>query len=1233
MKFADFLKNRQILNNGYQAIQPKISVVLPTYNREKEGLLKPCLDSIFAQTFDDFELIILDDNSTDGTGDLIRSYAAKDPRVVAVFHDQNSGLPAVRTDEGILLARGEYIAFVFDDNLWQPDALKILLAEAQRSGAEMVVGQVSLQQGNRNQLLGTLPFSQDLFYTFNSIPNGAVLCQRTFFDKYGLYDPHLILRRICDWDLWLRALIQGAFIVSVPQPLGVEKGVNSTQSLGNTVRWDKKVALAYMTDQTRARQRTATLRPESIKAVDPFDPEVIVRYVRDLSEWERIESTVYTPYLEKHLDIDTQPLLRHNHRYDRALSDDALNPQWPLFNDRKRILFIANRFDREVREWWSALQQDPNHILVGTNEMAATEFFAADFDIILMWDVCSPALLPFIKQCNELGLPVINLVLHGMDGPGVDTDAVGVAFSKNKAMLDHFQSAVYFSHPGLPWDTAQLATAKTIMDNADQTFSIGAYQREGLTPVEFVMNSIPAVEYGSDVSLHIYLGNGTRPASALKSALEHSISSQAAGKTCLYSNASQLPEWLSGFAGRLNYRQTAETLPNLVEQHTGALWLTLPDILAGLTEHQRRLMAEDLARRGSILLPLSAEKKTTPADEIQQAVVANQDLQLKSSNYRADARWLHLWNIVMGVVVRKKAANLRRLDHARDVHCAGMINSQLLGGSEIYGLLVVRSLVKLGFNFSVYYPKLDQYSSGSGNIYKWAEENNLPKPQAVEYGRCTLELHAQGFLEQDLLSYAENLRKWLNEQQVGLLFLSGFISEPLISPEPSRLVYMGLFPPWGYNLQRLTFARDRLDGLVSDSAWAAKIWGEWIAPPVTPVYSLIGRDFFTVQNAHLPASPVQIAVVGTMIATKRQKEILLAFQQLVAEGYPVRLNFYGHDLKIFADYSNELRTIVAGDPALEASVTFNGFVSDPNEILKNNHVILSASGEESIPQGVLFHQAGGMLPIACPAGGLEELVRDGETGYVVDGFGVDEIAQALRRALQNQARWPELIARGRDILLQNCSEEWFAHLILCTMLDGAVVHASEGNRYFSDNSLAPVKTLPRRRKTTIDSDISCYPVQPSRELETTQMKIGPDLGKASTLYTFKTDKNRLSGIQLKFGTYRSALQGSIQIELRSSGNQTPLRKFEISADILADNAWVQINFPPIRNSLGHEFILDLKTNLEDGRIALYETTSPTTPSAGWVLPVQRRLRRYLAFKIKRPGQAIFPVYADRLTKD
>lgn len=99
---------------------PKVSVIVPVYKVEK--YLPECIESVLAQTFTDFELILVDDGSPDNSGKICDAYAARDPRI-RVFHKENGGVSSAR-NLGIKHARSELLSFLDSDDSWAPSFLE-----------------------------------------------------------------------------------------------------------------------------------------------------------------------------------------------------------------------------------------------------------------------------------------------------------------------------------------------------------------------------------------------------------------------------------------------------------------------------------------------------------------------------------------------------------------------------------------------------------------------------------------------------------------------------------------------------------------------------------------------------------------------------------------------------------------------------------------------------------------------------------------------------------------------------------------------------------------------------------------------------------------------------------------------------------------------------------------------------------------------------------------------------
>lgn len=149
---------------------PTVSVVVPVYRVEK--YLDKCVSSICAQTFADFELILVDDGSPDNCPALCDAWAQKDSRI-RVIHQKNGGLSAAR-NAGIEAALGQYLLFVDSDDYIEPDMLRQLVYGAQRSGAKMTLCNLRYEDE-----LG-IPF---LYPDFSSVQD-AILDRNAFWNGY-----------------------------------------------------------------------------------------------------------------------------------------------------------------------------------------------------------------------------------------------------------------------------------------------------------------------------------------------------------------------------------------------------------------------------------------------------------------------------------------------------------------------------------------------------------------------------------------------------------------------------------------------------------------------------------------------------------------------------------------------------------------------------------------------------------------------------------------------------------------------------------------------------------------------------------------------------------------------------------------------------------------------------------------------------------------------------------------
>lgn len=191
---------------------PTISVIVPAYNAEKTIL--ETIQSIQQQTLSDFELIVIDDGSTDKTVELLSTIA--DPRL-KVFSYENGGLPVAR-NRGIERATGEYLSFIDADDLWTPDKLETQLAALQaHPDAGVAYSWTAFIDENSQYLYARdpMPFEGNVYSNIlieNFISSGSnILVQRKLVAAAGWFDP--ALKSAEDWDYYIRLAARAPFVL------------------------------------------------------------------------------------------------------------------------------------------------------------------------------------------------------------------------------------------------------------------------------------------------------------------------------------------------------------------------------------------------------------------------------------------------------------------------------------------------------------------------------------------------------------------------------------------------------------------------------------------------------------------------------------------------------------------------------------------------------------------------------------------------------------------------------------------------------------------------------------------------------------------------------------------------------------------------------------------------------------------------------------------------------------
>jgi len=204
---------------------PEVSIIIPTYNRVR--FVGEAIESVLAQTFMDYELIIVDDGSTDDTKNILGKYG---DRITCIFQD-NEGVSLAR-NRGIKEATAGYLCFLDSDDLWMERKLEIQLDEMKKNSDFLIsyTDEIWIRKGVRvNPKKKHRKYSGDLFeksLELCIISPSSVMINRELLDKVGVFDEEL---EVCeDYDLWLR-ITKDFPVYFINQPLIVKRGGHSDQ--------------------------------------------------------------------------------------------------------------------------------------------------------------------------------------------------------------------------------------------------------------------------------------------------------------------------------------------------------------------------------------------------------------------------------------------------------------------------------------------------------------------------------------------------------------------------------------------------------------------------------------------------------------------------------------------------------------------------------------------------------------------------------------------------------------------------------------------------------------------------------------------------------------------------------------------------------------------------------------------------------------------------------------------
>lgn len=299
--------------------QPLVSVIMPVYN--SEAFLAASIQSVLAQTYEHFELIILNDKSTDNSKTIIEQFAAADSRIVFIDKQQNIG-PANLRNEGFALAKGTFIALLDSDDIALPERFEKQVSYLQNHPEVGVCGTWFTFFGAQDKIIRHSQKHDDIKVSFLhscNIGNPTVMLRKSVLKDFKFDNEYVPVE---DYDLWSRLLVQTQFH-------------NLPESLLNYRQHDSNISKTKIDNVNRSIRKVKInqLANFGISADDPnidaylnavslqkkLDPEAVLQAIRSgnhLLEQNKKLEHYNQQLLQKHIHKTLLRSIRNANKYN-----------------------------------------------------------------------------------------------------------------------------------------------------------------------------------------------------------------------------------------------------------------------------------------------------------------------------------------------------------------------------------------------------------------------------------------------------------------------------------------------------------------------------------------------------------------------------------------------------------------------------------------------------------------------------------------------------------------------------------------------------------------------------------------------------------------------------------------------------------------------------------------------------------------------------------------------------
>ncbi|HAN10445.1 MAG TPA: hypothetical protein DCP90_07515 [Clostridiales bacterium] len=992
LKAGKLMEDLQIINKNKRMKSPIVSIIMPTYCRGAVYLSR-AIDSVLNQTFKNFEFIIIDDGSKDGTFEILKEYQRKDSRVVIIRHEKNSGLPALRVNEGIIHARGKYICYQFDDDEYLPNFLEVLYNEIKTKDYPCVVygnckAEIKSPDGNVVETIFGKEFNYGLLMNYNYIANNSVMHDRSIFDLVGLYDPHILMRRFSDYDLWLRMGKEVPFI-------WVDKMISRVHA-------GEKNSLADMIDYNVTKlsnirkyieiPRNDFLRYDNISEYDVDDIENKYNHYFRQKEIDYLKRFEITPYITQN-----SYYLEKNDKYIANLSRPRL----------RRLLVTKCDFstsvDVTIKNYTNRIANFPyNYFFLDEGSQSIFTDADYDHDILALYRTIGVNSTKLLEDNKNQGKPVMYIMddnmfkFHelGEEFSYLKPTAQGyielekqvsgsdLVVSYNPIITDDckkYNKNIIELKTNIPYE--YVSTKKNAKSKKIKIGMFSGYVRKnelkemwellkkiskkykkkiefhlwGMNPKEFgeldcevyyrpfthsYDNYLCAVK-NSFFHYHICPLNSKKDAALSKSAIKF-LEGTVAGAVGIFSNVSP-------------YKNIPDNMCIKVDEGLEN-WEKTIDKAINLKEEERMKMFNN-AKKYII------------------------------ENYSTEAQ-------VYSFITALETAEL--YSKMRGKKIAYFFHDAYLGGATLHLLKHALMLRELGFEVLLctttiqeQIKDLSQYVQRYNlnvNILKFSRYVELVKPNAQD------------------IEDARGLANWFSWNNVGLVHSVTYNTSVGIACKVNKIPHVATLHQFYKNeVSKDDIRKNKLIDIVhSSSNKYAKMWSDNLLVPARKMCCAIDDNFFSyyddnVDNVSRSKEKIKILLSGTLQERKNQSNAIKAVALLREKGYNVFLDLIGYD-NLLVSYAEECKKIIS-ENRLEEYVNIRGFTENPEDYYANCNILLCSSMDESTPQTILQAMAAGVLVVSTDVGGVLEIIKDNYSGIICKGYDEKSLQEGLEKAI------------------------------------------------------------------------------------------------------------------------------------------------------------------------------------------------------------------------------------------